>query len=362
MSRRHVRPALVATGLVALLGLPLAPGASAAPGAPACGVSVLTRTDTGGQTELLVAAPELLSQIALPAEAFSLRQGRTAAPLTVRPLTDAEKTLTVVLASSATTTPASYQAARGAALELLVGLPQGTSTGVVTTGQAQPLSPVSADLSRSSRSLRTARPGTALTSDAAVRLAARGLAPGSHVVLFSDAAEGAGATTPSTLRQELAQRQIVLDRVQYRAPGQAAPADTAAGEGRSPCVSADDQAVRQVDHVIAEFRGQYWLRTTLRDATAAQLSVRAAGTTSSVTIPASTTAGAVLADPYRARGPGRQTVERYAAAAILATAGLLLVAVARRRRPADTPPSVVPYSGDHRVHEAAAQGQGRVGV
>ncbi len=339
-------------GLLAVLVV-FAPPASAAP-APACGVSVLARSDTAGRTELLVAAPDLLSQIDLPASAFSLSQAGATAPVVVRRPPAGEKAVNVVLASSATTTAAGYETARGAALELLVGMEPGTKTGVVTTGKATPLAPLSQDPARATRSLQLAQPGVTTSTEAAVRLAGQGLPPGSHVVLFSDATGGAALRG---VQRELAQRQVVLDRVQYAA---AAPPPPMSGD--PVCVTANDPAVRQVDHVLAQVRGEYWVSAALAPSAAAQLSVRSASSISSVQLPAAATSGPVLADPYRDRGAsGVANAGLYLAAGALAVVGLLLRAGARRRRPAGPPVAqdVVPGSDTSRWLEPAAMARSR---
>ena len=327
-------PAGGAAGLLAVLTV-VAPAAFAAT-APACGVAVLARSDSAGRTELLVAAPDLRSQIDLPASAFSVSSAGATVPVTVRRPAAGEQAVSVVLAASATTPAASYQSARGAALELLVGLQPGTSTGVVTTASATPLAPLSADPARATRSLQLARPGVTISAEAAVRLAGQGLPPGSHVVLFSD---GTGDGALPDVQREFAQRRIVLDRVQYPSASRPAPA-----AGDSACVRPSDPPVRQVNHVLARVRGAYWVSAALAPSASAQLSVRDASSTSSTELPAAASSGPVLADPYRDRGvAGIRTTGPYVAAGALAVLGLLMAAGSRRRPPAvASPPATGP--------------------
>ena len=75
-------PAGGVAGLLAVLTV-VAPAAFAAT-APACGVAVLARSDSAGRTELLVAAPDLRSQIDLPASAFSVSSAGATVPLACR--------------------------------------------------------------------------------------------------------------------------------------------------------------------------------------------------------------------------------------------------------------------------------------
>lgn len=283
-------PALLPTGLDATV---LSTPAAAAETIGGCdSLSVLTTAVAGAATSAVVAVPAVLSRTALPAAAFHAEQAGNPVAVSARRLTGRDLAVTVVLSSSAQTSDASFEVARDAAFELLLGLPDGARTSTVSVGQqglAGPLSPVRA---RSTQALRLLRPGGGSGSAAAVQRAARGLPPGGHVVLISDGTSDGPASAQQAAVRELSDRRLVLDRIGYGG-AQTRPAGLLAGHG---CPSKSGGLLRQVDQVVAEVQGQYQVRLATRRSDAALLSVRFAGTTANTVLPASS-ANPTLAAP-----------------------------------------------------------------
>ena len=333
--RQPLRWALTAALLAAIVGMPAASaGAASAAGLTACGLTVLSSSSSnnsgGAGSDILVAVPRALSQIDLPAAAFQVFRGGRPVPVSVQPKAGSQPSVVVVLASSVKTEKAAFDRAREGALELLVGLPDGTRTAAVSTGQQAPLRSLSDTRARTTMSLEHTNPGAGVDSSVAVRRAASELPPGGHVVLFTDGAwaGSSGATRAAAL--ELRTRGVLLDRVAYGAATGNERAQSVSLQGCSPSVSA---VLPQVDAVLSTIRGQYRLHVPTAPAAATRLSVHFAGVTASAVIPASLQRRIrqAIANPYAdTRFPSALSSSLYTAAGLLGLLGLLL---ATRRRP-----------------------------
>ena len=316
--------------LTATVGTLAGAGPASAAGPAACGLTVLSSGRAGAGDDVLVSVPRSLSQIDLPATAFSASRGGQPVQVSVQPRTGPQPSVEVVIASSAKTAKTDFDRAREGALEFLVGLPDGTRTAAMSTGQQAPLASLSESRARTTRSLEQARPGAGTDSPVAVRRAARELPPGGHVVLFTDGtADGAaGATRAAAL--ELRSRGVVLDRVGYLS---ATASDRPGSASLSGCESAAAAVLPQVDGVLATIRGQYRLRFPTTPVSATRLTVRFADITSSAVLPAPVPSGTTraVAYPYAdTRFPFALSSSLYTAAGLLGLLGLLLVT---RRRP-----------------------------
>lgn len=325
-ARWALRSALTSAAVVAL-----AVGVGPAEAAPStgCGLTVLSSSGAAAAAEVVVAVPRSLSQLDLPAAAFQADRAGRPVQVDVQPRSDGRPSVAVVIASSAKTADDDFNRAREGALELLVGLPDGTQTSAFSTGQLAPLAALSANRAGTTRSLERAHPGTGSDSSGAVRRAARGLPPGGHVVLFTDGSQD----TPDGLRAAglgLQAQGVVLERVSYRSGTPDAQPSAAVPHGCTPTVAA---VLPQVDALLSTIRGQYHLRVATTPSTPTRLSVHYAGITSSTVLPVSSQRRAtrVLTDPYAdTRFPATLTAGLYIVATVMGLTGLLL---AIRRSP-----------------------------
>ena len=330
--RQPLQWALAAALLAAIVGMPaVGAGPAWAADPTACGLTVLSSSNSGGAgSDILVAVPRALSQIDLPAAAFQVFRGGKPVPVWVQRKTGSQPSVVVVIASSVKTTKAAFDRAREGALELLVGLPDGTRTAAVSTGQQAPFASLSDTRARSTMSLEHTNPGAGVDTSGAIRRAARELPPGGHVVLFTDSTpDGFGGSIRAAVR-ELRTRSVLLDRVAYGTATVSDPAEFASLPGCLPSAAA---VLPQVDAVLATIRGQYRLHVPTAPAAATRLSVQFAGVTASAVIAASPRAGMhrAIANPYaETRFPPALSAGLYTAAGLFGLIGLLLVT---RRRP-----------------------------
>lgn len=331
--------ALAVTQAVLLLPLavgPLTPAqAASVPATPVsagCGLTLLARNQTGPRSDLVVAVPEQLSRATLPASAFMLRQAARDVPVTLRPRAAAEQAVAVVLASSARTPGGEYDVARGAALELLVGLRPGTRTAVGSTGPTA-LAPLSPDRQRTTSSLRLSRAGAGTTAAAAVERTAQDLPNGGDVVLFSDGSHEGTQRQVQALVRRLRGRDIVVTRVGYAGTSSAEVTgrwSSSASQRACDTATAALPVLRQSDLVQALIRGQYRISGRWDATKPAVLSVRSGSATSRVQVPAAATTA--LPDPYRDNSPSRPvTLLLYGLAGELTLLGLVLLVGPRRR-------------------------------
>ena len=322
-ARWGLRFALTSAAVVALA---VSVGPAEAARSTTCGLTVLSSSGPVAAGEVEVVVPRSLSQLDLPATAFQADRGGRPVQVVVQPRSDGQPSVAVVIASSAKTIDDDFNRAREGALELLVGLPDGAQTSAFTTGQSAPLAALSGNRARTTRSLERAHPGTGLDSSGAVRRAAHGLPPGSHVVLFTDSAQDAAGALRAAGR-DLQARGVVLERVSYRSGTADAQSNAAFPPGCTPTVAA---VLPQVDALLSTIRGQYHLRvatTPSMPSTPTRLSVHYAGITSSTVLPVSSQPRAtrVLADPYADTAfPATLTAGLYIVAAVMGLIGLLL--------------------------------------
>lgn len=368
--RRAAAALLVQASILLPVVAGAVPSAHAARPAPSaasvdCGLQLLARNDTGPLSDVRVALPDRLAGVDLLPSAFSLVQSDELVPITVRRRPAAEQGVAVVLASSSTTSPARYDAARAAALTLLDSLPPGTRTAVGTTAQS-PLSPLSPDRARATRALVAARAGAGASAVTAVERTARQLPADADVVLFTDGAEEGTGRQVQELSRRLQERGVVLTRVVYAGASSIDRTDGwAASASQRACAAAAASAPlsRQVERVQAVLEDQYRISAPLAPAAPATLSVRAAGTTSSIRLPP-VDEGTAPSNPYRPSAPwGATAVLSLVAAGELAVLGVLLLVRPRRRRRSavggrlgvDPPPAAV-ETGDerHRVGVGAS--------
>ena len=327
--RKPSRWALTAALLAAVVGIPAASaGAAWADDPTGCGLTVLGSSNSGGGgSDILVAVPRALSQINLPPAAFQVFRGGQLVPVSVQPKIGSQPSVVVVIASSVKTERAAFDRAREGALELLVGLPEGTRTGAVSTGQQAPLAPLSDTRARTTMSLGQTHAGPGVDTSVAVRRAASELSPGGHVVLFTDGTRDGSAGATRALALELRTRRVLLDRVAYGAATGNERALSASLQGCPPIAAA---VLPQVDAVLSTLSGQYRLHVPTAPT---RLSVHFGGVTASAVIPASLQGRRrqAITDPYaNARFPSALSSSLYTAAGLLGLLGLLL---ATRRRP-----------------------------
>lgn len=324
-ARWALRSALTSAAVIALA---VSVGPAEAADSTACGLTVLSTSGPAAAVEVEVVVPRSLSQLDLPATAFQADRAGRPVQVVVQPRSGGQPSVAVVIASSAKTTDDDFNRAREGALELLVGLPDGTQTSVSSTGQLAPLAALSVDRARTTRSLERAHPGTGLDSAGAVRRAAHGLPPGSHVVMFTDGSQDAAGALRAA-GHDLQARGVVLERVGYHSGTASAPTSAALPPGCTPTVGA---VLPQVDALLSTIRGQYHLRVATTPSTPTHLSVHYAGITSSTVLAvlSKRKATRLLADPYADTGfPATLTTGLYIVAAVMGFIGLLL-AVSRR--------------------------------
>lgn len=278
---------------------------------------------------LRVVVPASLGLVDLPAASFTAVRDGAAVPVLARRRAARELAVSLVLVSSDATSPAERAEAQAAALELLVGLPDGARVALVASSAREVLvAPLSADRGPAVQGL-SGLDLTGVTDDRATSLALEELpdgAPGHLVVVSDDRAAPLPELPPGS--------PVQVHRLYY------GPAATpAATPGATPTADAGCPSGAQVallpavDAVLRRLQGEYvvqvppgtpvtGLRLDYRD-------VRAA-----VTLPGARPAkapGPVAPDASPA--PQLAGPARLAAALIGVVALLQLVDLLRRRAP-----------------------------
>lgn len=311
---------VLAVGVPALLLLAAGAGPSAAADSTRCGVAVLAANRTDGQTDLLVSAPAARPPAA---GGFHVVQGGRQQAVTVTPVAGRDIAVAVVVASSAQTPPAAFQAARDAALELLRGLPPQARTAVLSSGRAAPLAALSTARATSTQALRMARPGPGDTGPATALRAAAVLPRGGLVVLLSDGtSEGSPGETES-LGRTLQERGLVLESVRYSKTAASGPAPVA-------CPMTQDPVLAQVDQAVAVIASQYRVQTVLDPAQPATLTIDQVG---SAPVEAAAALGSASpSSPYVAEASSPRADVGYGLAGALGVVGLLLLLLRRQHQ------------------------------
>jgi len=255
---------VLATLLVVGVAHPgVARGATATP--PACEDLQLGTVDTAALPQVAVTAtvPARLGTASLPASAFTVRQGGDELPLiSASRLPESGLEVVVVVDNAAATGAGSLAAAQGAAVELIVGLPDQALTGVVTAGgEPRVLARVPSAKAAASQALASATPaGPRRTVDAlALALEQFPAATGGrrHIVVFSAGSDAGSTADPQAVALALQASDVTLHRVDFGSE----PADAAALPGTGcPGRVEPAQLVSAVDAVLGRLRGQYQLQ------------------------------------------------------------------------------------------------------
>lgn len=323
----------LALGAVAGALLALAAGSPAAAAVDGCEDLTVV---PAGQGALRVVVPASLGLVDLPSSSFTAVRDGADVPVLARRRPATELAVSLVLVSSDATSPAERTTAQAAALELLVGLPDGARVALVASSAREVLvAPLSADRGPAVQGL-SGLDLTGVTDDRATSLALDELpdrAPG-HLVILSDDRTAEPTALP-------AGSQVQVHRLYYgTAAAEPVPASTpTAGTG---CPSGARVALLPaVDAVLRRLQGEYDVQVPPGGTvTAVRLdyrAVRAVATLPGASTPSPPGQAAPATSPAAdLTGPTR------AAAALIGVVALVQLADLLRRRSRRGPRAAAP--------------------